>query len=113
MRGALLRLVASVGGGQVPVPLANLALATERRLEIILIDVPGRCISRRVAIGSGGDGVGDGRQAEVLPLLGLAVRVGGEGIQTKIVVNRQLGVVAKRQQVGLGRTVAAIGGLAR
>ena len=113
MGGALLRFVAPIGGRQVPVPLAHSTLATKRRLEVVLVDVPGRGVPGRVTVRPGGDGVGDGRQTEVLPLLGLASRVGGKGVEAEAVVDRQLGVVAQGQQVGLGRTVAAIGGLAR
>ncbi|MNH08102.1 hypothetical protein D3C79_675090 [compost metagenome] len=85
VRGALQRLVAPVGAGQVPGPFPGIASGAERPLYIVLLDVPGGRVAARVAVGSGGDGVGDGRQAEVLALFGLAVRVGGEGIQGQVV----------------------------
>ncbi len=70
--GALLRFVAPVGGGHVPVPRADAAFAADCGLEIILVDEPGRRITGRVAVRSGRNGVGDGGQAVVLPLLGVA-----------------------------------------
>ena len=110
MGGALFRVVAPVGGGEVPIPLANGPLATECGLEIVLVDKPRGRVAAWVTVRPGGDGVGDGRQAKVLALLGLAARIGGEGVQAEAVINRQLGVVAQGQQVGLGRTVATVGG---
>ncbi|MNP01131.1 hypothetical protein D3C76_929350 [compost metagenome] len=85
VRGALQRRVAPVGAGQVPGPLAGIALGAEGALHIIFLDVPGGRVATGVAVGAGGDGVGDGRQAEVLALLGLAVRIGGEGVQGQVV----------------------------
>eukprot|EP00659_Diplonema_papillatum_P004671 gene4671-biopygen4589 len=109
--GALLGVVATVGAAQVPTPTAAkvVALGTESRLEVRLVDQPVRAVAVGVTIGPGGDGVAAVGQAEVLAVVVLPGGQGGKRVQRQVVVQRQVEVVRHIAQLAAGRAVAFVG----